>query len=263
MRFLSGLGQAMACSLFVMGFAAAVPARAQHGTIYRFFNHNNPVVPYKEVFLEDKLPLNHERLIGAAEHATVYTGGFEYAIHYRNRPWFHYLDPMSVGFDAMGALFDARVDSTFEFLPVTVLREPLSLDAWGDDESPGRKRHVFGVSILPIGYRLTWFPNKPVRIFWDSRVGGTLFAEKALSPTASMANFSFGSALGTQFRLNRSMDFRIGAEFFHFSDGYFARSNPGMDQVGATFGISYRIPRHQLFPFPMARAAHAFRKRHE
>lgn len=253
MRLPSGRVPATACSILMVGFAACVPAQAQHGMIYRFFNHNNPEIRYKEVFLEDKLPLNHERLIGAAEHATVYTGGIEYAIHYRNRPWIHYLDPMSVGFDVMGALFDARVDSTFEFLPVTVLREPLSLDGWGNDMSPGRKRLVFGVSVLPIGYRLTWFPNKPLRIFWDSRVGGTLFTEKALSPTASMANFSFGSALGTQFRLHSRMDFRIGAEFFHFSDGYFARSNPGMDQVGATFGMSYRIPRHQMFPFPIAR----------
>jgi opacity protein-like surface antigen len=119
--------------------------------------------------------------------------------------------------------------------------------------SPGQKQHVFGISVLPIGYRLTWFPDKPVKIFWDSRVGGILFTEKALSPTASMANFSFGSALGTQFRLKSRMDFRLGAEFFHFSDGYFARSNPGMDQVGATFGVSYHIPRHQILLFPIAR----------
>jgi hypothetical protein len=238
---------------------AFVPANAQDGLIYRLFNHNNPEVPDKEVFLENRLPLNAERVIGGAEHATVYTGGIEYAVHYKKRPWIHYLDPMSVGFDVMGTLFDARVDSTFEFLPVAVLREPLSLDAWGDDMSPGHKQHVFGMSVLPIGYRLTWFPNKPVRIFWDSRVGGILFTQKALSPTASMANFSFGSALGTQFRLNPSMDFRLGAEFFHVSDGYFARSNPGMDQVGATFGISYHIPRHQILPFPAVRLTRASR----
>lgn len=246
--------RASACSSLIL-IAASVSGHAQHGPIYRFFNHNNPDLPYKEVFLESKIPLNHERLIGAAEHATVYTGGFEYAIHYSKRPWIHYLNPMSVGFDVMGALFDARVDSTFEFLPVAILREPLTLDNWGNDYSPGQKKHLFGVSVLPIGYRLTWFPNKPVNVIWDSRVGGILFTDKALSPTASMANFSFGSSLGTQFRIKKNMDFRVGAEFFHFSDGYFAKSNPGMDQVGATFGISYHIPRHQILPFPIGHSA--------
>jgi opacity protein-like surface antigen len=252
LTFLSSRLRVVACALLMVGFAS-VSAHAQHGPIFRFFNRNNPEVPDKEVFLETKIPLNRERLIGAAQHASVYTGGFEYAIHYSKRPWFHYLNPMSVGFDVMGALLFARVDSTFEFLPVAILREPLKLDSWGNDFSPGQKNHIFGVSVLPIGYRLTWFPNKPVRMFWDSRVGGILFTEKALSPTASMANFSFGSAVGTQFRLNSRMDFRLGAEFFHFSDGYFARSNPGMDQVGATFGVSYHIPRHQILPFPIAR----------
>ena len=253
MPFLSSRLRALACSLILVG-CALVSANAQHGPIYRLFNHNNPEVPDKEVFFEAKLPLNHERLIGAAQHATVYTGGFEYAVHYRKRPWIHYLNPMSVGFDVMGALFDARVDSTYEFLPVAVLREPLSLNQWGSDMSPGEKKHIFGISVLPIGYRLTWFPNKPVRIVWDSRVGAILFTEKALAPTAAMANFSFGSSLGTQIRLKRNMDLRIGAEFFHFSDGYFAKSNPGMDQVGATFGITYHIPRHQILPFPIGHA---------
>lgn len=233
----------------VWGLAAPELAQTRGNFVSRFLNRNNPEVSDKQVFIEDILPANHTRLIGGAVDASVYTGGIEYIIHYHNRPWYHYLDPLSVSWDVFGAVMHARVDSTFELLPVAILNEPLRTDVWGDDLSVGQKQQIYGLAYNPIGYQLTWFAQKPVRMFWNSRVGGEVYAKKALSPTASYANFDFGTEIGTQVRLTEKMDFRLGATFYHFSNGYFAKSNPGMDEAGPDFGIVYRIPRKQVLPF--------------
>ena len=68
------------------------------------------------------------------------------------------------------------------------------------------------------------------------------FPKKILSPASSYANFNFQGDFGLQIRMTDRMELRVEpVVYFHVSNGYFAASNPGFDQLGAKFGISYHL----------------------
>jgi Lipid A 3-O-deacylase (PagL) len=68
------------------------------------------------------------------------------------------------------------------------------------------------------------------------------FPQKILSPNSSYANFNFQGDFGVQIRMNERVELRVDpVVYFHVSNGYFAASNPGFDQLGAKIGISYHL----------------------
>lgn len=217
-------------------FLAAATAPAQSNT------RSLQGEPNHEIYFETMIPVSQTRLIAAADGSDLFTAGVEYNAHFRRHIFLHYLNPLSVGFDFLGPLVHARVDWAPEFLPVAVLREPAKTNFWGGNLSPNDKQYLYGIGLSPIGYRMVWRPSKNIKPFFDGRIGGIAFTQKALSPWASYANFTAQATIGVQTRINTRMDLRIGAQLFHFSNLYFAQSNPGLDVPAVNFGLSYHLP---------------------
>jgi hypothetical protein len=163
------------------------------------------------------------RVFGAAPRCNIWTAGVEYDRH----SWGYHLK--------------AQVDYVAEFLPFVVLSEPLSADQWGNPESPYQQL-VYGVGVSPFGFRFLWRSNQRVKPFLIGKIGAVAFPKKILSPTASYVNFNFQGDFGLQIRLTERTDLRVDPLiYFHVSNGYLAASNPGFDQMGAKFGLSYHL----------------------
>ncbi len=163
------------------------------------------------------------KIFGAAERCNLWAAGVEYDRHI----WGHFLK--------------ARMDYVAEFLPVVVLKQPVVTDIWGNSKSE-EQQLVYGVGLTPIGLRMLWRSNKAVKPFMVAKVGTVIFSRKVLSTEGSAANLAFQGDFGFQIKLTPRMDLRVAPfEYFHFSNGYLATSNPGVDVISAKFGISYQL----------------------
>ncbi len=163
------------------------------------------------------------RVFGATARCNVYTSGIEYD---RNS-WGHFLK--------------ARIDYVVEVLPWVILREPAAADFWGNPKSPDQQT-LHGVGITPFGFRFLWRSNARVKPYMTGKAGGIVFNKKAMSPSSSYANFNFQGNFGVEVRMSRRWELRVEPlEYFHVSNGYLAASNPGMDELAAKFGMSYRL----------------------
>jgi hypothetical protein len=190
-----------------------------------------------DLFVEGYAALGGFKFAGGASNALDFTGGLEYDRHSLGS----HLNPVGVRMSSVGKLARARLDYSAEILPMVLLREPAVADQWGDPLSTARKT-LFGMGFSPLGFRMLWLSNRAVKPYWSVKLGGVVFTQKALSSTATYANFSIQSSLGTQIRLTQQADLRMGFEFFHFSNGYVNGSNPGLDTLGINFGINYHLP---------------------
>jgi hypothetical protein len=190
-----------------------------------------------DLFVEGYASCTSFKFLGGASYALDYTGGVEYDMHYLGAR----LNPMGTRVGFVGKLVKARLDYSAEILPVVLLREPAKADVWGNPLTTDRKT-LFGMGISPLGMRMLWRSERAVKPFWSIKLGGVVFTQKALSPTATYANFTIQSAGGVQIRLTQKADLRTGFEFFHFSNAYVNASNPGLDTIGANFGILYHLP---------------------
>jgi hypothetical protein len=163
------------------------------------------------------------RVFGAAARATIWSAGVEYDRH------------------SWGYLAKAQMDYVVEVLPVVVLSEPLQADFWGNPKSPYQQL-VPGFGISPLGFRMLWRSNARVKPFLIGKAGVIAFPKKILSPAASYANFNFQGDFGVQIRMTDRLDLRLDPlVYFHVSNGYLAAANPGFDQLGAKFGVSYHL----------------------
>jgi hypothetical protein len=163
------------------------------------------------------------RVFGAAPRCNIWTAGVEYDRH----SWGYHLK--------------AQVDYVAEILPFVLLSEPAAADKWGNPESPYQQL-VHGVGLSPFGFRFLWRSNKRVKPFLIGKIGVVAFPKKILSPTASYANFNFQGDFGLQIGLTERTELRVDPLiYFHVSNGYLAASNPGFDQMGAKFGLSYHL----------------------
>jgi hypothetical protein len=167
------------------------------------------------------------RVFGAAPRCNIWTAGVEYDRH----SWGYHLK--------------AQVDYVAEVLPFVVLSEPASADKWGNPMSPNQQL-VHGVGVSPFGFRFLWRSNQRVKPFLIGKIGVVAFPKKILSPDASYANFNFQGDFGLQIRLTERTDLRVDPLiYFHVSNGYLAASNPGFDQLGAKFGLSYHLGKRE------------------
>ena len=165
------------------------------------------------------------RVFGATARCNVYASGVEYD---RNS-WGHFLK--------------ARIDYVVEVLPWVILREPAAADFWGNPKSPDEQT-LHGFGITPFGFRFMWRNGTRVKPYMTGKAGGIVFNKKAMSPNSSYANFNFQGDFGLQVPLTRRIELRVvPLEYFHVSNGYLAASNPGMDELAAKFGLSWRLGR--------------------
>jgi Lipid A 3-O-deacylase (PagL) len=163
------------------------------------------------------------RIFGAAPRCNVWATGVEYSRH------------------SWGHLLKARVDYMVEILPFVILSEPAKADFWGNPESPDQQL-VHGLALSPFGFRFLWRGNRTVKPFLIGKAGVIAFPKKILSPDSTYANFNFQGDFGLAIRMSDRVDLRMSpVVYFHVSNGYLAASNPGFDQLGAKFGVSYHL----------------------
>jgi hypothetical protein len=163
------------------------------------------------------------KLFGAAVGCNLWTAGVEYDRHI----WGYHLK--------------SRMDYVVEVLPFVLLNEPTKADYWGNPLSSNRE-WVHGLGLSPFGFRMLWRSNKAVKPFLIGKAGVIAFPKKVLSPNATYANFAFQGDFGLQIRLTERVELRLDPlEYFHFSNAFLAGSNPGFDELGAKFGLSYHL----------------------
>ena|ERR1017187_4794645 len=177
----------------------------------------------QEIAVMGLIPAGDYQLISTTVRCDAWTVGVEYDRH------------------SWGYLMRAQWDYETEVLPFVLLSEPAKADFWGNPASP-YQQHLHGLAISPFGFRMLWRGNRPLKFYLSSKVGAIAFNQKAMSLKASYLNFNVQAAFGVQYRLSDRVDLRVEPfEFFHVSNGYMAASNPGMDELGTRYGISYHL----------------------
>jgi len=181
----------------------------------------------QELYVSGMIPDGDYRMISTTIRCDAWTVGVEYDRH------------------SWGYVLRSQMDYVAEVIPFVLLSEPAKADFWGNPESP-YQQHLYGVTVVPFGFRMLWRADRPLKFYLSSKVGVSAFNQKALSLNASYANINVQAAFGVQYRLSDRIDLRLEPfEFFHVSNGYLAASNPGMDELGNKYGISYHHGRRR------------------
>lgn len=177
-----------------------------------------------EIVIEQLGSFGHYHIFANSWWSKLYWTGIEYDRH------------------SWGQFLGAQMDYVAEFQPLVILRQPARTDVWGNPLTTDKKL-VPGIGLVPIGLRMMWRNGtacKPYLIIKGGMVG---FTQKALSQDASYANLSLQIGIGTQVRLTDRLDMRLGYSDFHFSNAFVVPSNPGLDVMAYTGGLSYHLGR--------------------
>jgi len=175
-----------------------------------------------EIIYEGQGSFGNYKIFAQGEDSKLFSSGVEYDRH------------------SWGCLLKARVYYVAEFLPFVLLDQPAVLNYYGIPESTN-KQLVPGIGITPIGFRLLWRDGKSIKPYLMAKGGFLVFSKKAESPNASYENISLQSDIGVQIRLNQRMDLRLGVGDYHFSNAFVVPSNPGLDVMSYTSGISFHL----------------------
>jgi hypothetical protein len=166
-------------------------------------------------------------------------------IHIFANSWWSEINSGGIEYDrhSWGRAIGARVDYSAEIMPVLILRMPSVTDIWGNRIDQGRtqQKTVPGVGILPIGVRLLWNDGGRIKPFYSIKGGMTGYTQKAFSQYASYENFGLDQTIGLQSRVSERTDFRVGVGIFHESNGFVVPSNPGLDALNWSAGVSYHL----------------------
>jgi hypothetical protein len=184
--------------------------------------HQRPVE--SELIFEGQGSFGNYKIFAQGTDSKLFTSGVEYDRH------------------SWGCLLKAQVDYVGEFLPFVLLDEPAALNYYGIPLSRN-KQLVPGIGISPIGFRLLWRDGTAIKPYLMAKGGFLVFSQKALSPYASYEEISLQSDMGVQIRLNHRLDLRMSVGDFHFSNAFVVPSNPGLDVMSWTSGISYHLHR--------------------
>lgn len=177
----------------------------------------------RELAVTGLMSYGDHKMFGAALRCDIWVAGVEYDRHI----WRYFLK--------------ARVDYVVELLPFVLLREPVLADVWGNPLSPNNK-FVHGMGLSPFGFRYMWRSNMKVKPYLIGKAGGVFFPIKVLSPTASYANLAIQGDFGLQIRMTDRVELRVDPiEYFHFSNAFIVKSNPGLDELSAKVGLSFHL----------------------
>lgn len=182
----------------------------------------------------------------ASEIAFEYESSFGHS-HVEAGSWSSYLKVAGFEYDrnSWGRFIGARMDYVAEILPLTVLRQPAVEDEFGDPLSHNFTA-VPGLALAPVGLRMLWRDGRLFKPFFTAKGGVVAFTHKALSPDGAYLNFTLQEDLGFQLRLTRTWELRSGLGEFHFSNARQVPSNPGLDEMMYTVGLSYNLHRHPI-----------------
>jgi Lipid A 3-O-deacylase (PagL) len=177
-----------------------------------------------EIIFEGQGSFGNYKIFAQGEDSKLFSSGVEYDRH------------------SWGCLLKAQVYYVAEFLPFVLLDEPAQLNYYGVPLSTN-KRLVPGVGITPVGFRMLWRDGKAIKPYLMAKGGFLVFTQKAESPNASYENISLQSDIGVQIRLSPRLDLRLGMGDYHFSNAFVVPSNPGLDVMSYTSGISFHLNR--------------------
>jgi hypothetical protein len=173
--------------------------------------------------VEGLVSYGHYKIFASGSGTELYVAGVEYDRH------------------SWGRFLGARMDFVAEFLPVVLMRAPVTQDIWGTATSPNKKI-VPGIGFSPIGFRWIWRDKKALKPYLMAKGGMLIFTQKAMSQQASYENFSLQSAMGVNVKMNERWDLRLGLfSDFHFSNAFIVPVNPGLDVMNANVGLSYNF----------------------
>jgi hypothetical protein len=181
--------------------------------------------PESEVTFIGAGSFGHYHLLANSWWSDLYWSGIEYDRH------------------SWGTFLKAQMDYVAEFQPIVILRQPSKTDVWGNSLTTAREV-VPGVGIAPIGLRMMWRSGKSYKPYLLLKGGMVGYTQKALSQYASYANLSLQVGIGVQFHLHDRFDLRLGLTDYHFSDAFVVPSNPGLDVMAYTGGLSYHLGKH-------------------
>jgi len=180
--------------------------------------------PESELTLEGINSFGHFHLFANSWWSYLHVGGIEYDRH------------------SWGRFIGARRDYVAEVLPVAILRQPSATDVYGNRRSRTFES-IYGVGISPVGMRLLWLDKKPVKPYYTVKGGVLAFDKKSISQYAAYLNFSLEQSVGVQVRVTDRVEVRGGFEVFHFSNAFMVPSNPGLDSMTYTGGITMHLGR--------------------
>ena len=100
---------------------------------------------------------------------------------------------------------------------------------------------VPGLAVTPIGLRMLWRNGKVWKPYFTVKGGVVAFTQKALSRDGAYLNFTLQTGVGTELRITHAWEIRVGAGDFHFSNAREVPSNPGLDDMMYTVGLSYHL----------------------
>lgn len=138
-----------------------------------------------------------------------------------------------------------------ELVPIAVLLQPhpslprpsVSGNGTVLATSPGAApefRNSIGTGINPVGFELSFLPNRGFHPFLAADCGFLYFNRNVPSAAAAQFNFAAAGRIGVQLATANRSAISIGYEFHHFSNADEAHDNPGLDSemifVGYTFG---------------------------
>jgi hypothetical protein len=181
-----------------------------------------PAPPESEIAFEEGSSFGHWGIEAGSWWSYLHVAGFEYDRH----TW--------------GKFIGARMDYVGEILPLTLLRQPAVEDEYGDPLSH-HYTTVPGLAVTPVGLRMLWRDGKVLKPYFTVKGGVVGFTQKALSPDGAYLNFTLQEAVGMELRLTHAWEIRLGAGGFHFSKSRQVPSNPGIDEMMYTFGLSYHL----------------------
>jgi hypothetical protein len=181
-----------------------------------------PAPPESEIAFEEGSSFGHWDIEAGSWSSYIHVAGLEYDRH----TW--------------GKFIGARMDYVGEILPLTLLRQPAVEDEFGDPLSH-HYTTVPGLAVTPIGLRMLWRNGKVWKPYFTVKGGVVGYTQKALSLDGAYLNFTLQTGVGMELRLTHAWEIRVGAGDFHFSNGRQVPSNPGLDDMMYTVGLSYHL----------------------
>lgn len=179
-----------------------------------------------EIIVEGMASYGNYKIFASGYDDKLYTAGVEYDRH------------------SWGQFLGAQMDYVAEVLPFVLLNKPVYTDQWGNPlYSKGRAReYVPGLEIAPIGFRWQWRSKKAIKPYLEAKGGMIGFTKKVPATQASYESFTLQSAMGVQVKMNERWGLRLGLfNDFHFSNAFVVPSNPGLDVMNSSLGLSYHF----------------------
>lgn len=183
--------------------------------------------PESELTFEDLNSFGHYEIFAMTKWSYLHVAGVEYDRH------------------SWGNFIGARMDYVAEVLPMVILVQPRNTDFWGNRINR-QLETVPGIGLSPIGLRMMWRDGKAWKPYYTIKTGVMGFTHKALSHYASYQVFSLQQSIGMQFHIHDRWDLRTGIGDFHFSNAFMVPSNPGIDEMTYTAGLTCRLGRRPL-----------------